>query len=56
MKLHSITLTNFRQFKDEQRFDLQSDVLKPVTLLFGANGAGKTTVLNAFTWALYGSL
>lgn len=56
MKLHSITLTNFRQFKGEQRFDLYSDTLKPVILLFGANGAGKTTLLNAFTWALYGTL
>lgn len=56
MKLHSITLTNFRQFKGEQSFDLRSDTLKPVSLIFGANGAGKTTLLNAFTWALYGSL
>ena len=56
MRLHSIALTNFRQFKDEQRFDLHSDTLKPVTLMFGANGAGKTTLLNAFTWALYGTL
>lgn len=56
MRLNSITLKNFRQFKGEQQFDLQSDTLKPVTLLFGANGAGKTTFLNAFTWALYGTL
>ena len=56
MKLHSITLTNFRQFKGEQTFDLHSDSLKPVSLLFGANGSGKTTFLNAFTWALYGTL
>jgi DNA sulfur modification protein DndD len=56
MKLQSITLTNFRQFRGEQRFELTSDPLKPVTLLFGANGSGKTTLLNAFTWALYGSM
>ncbi|WP_034274428.1 AAA family ATPase [Haloechinothrix halophila] len=56
MKLHSITLNNFRQFKGEQRFNLRSDTLRPVTLLFGANGSGKTTFLNAFTWALYGTL
>ncbi len=56
MKLQSITLTNFRQFKGTQTFDLTSDTVKPVTLLFGANGAGKTTLLNAFTWGLYGTM
>lgn len=56
MRLHSITLTNFRQFKGVQQFDLRSDTLKPVTLIFGANGAGKTTLLNAFSWALYGKM
>jgi DNA sulfur modification protein DndD len=56
VKLHSIALTNFRQFRGEQRFNLHTDAMKPVALLFGANGAGKTTLLNAFTWALYGSL
>ncbi|PBA28930.1 hypothetical protein CKJ65_25585 [Mycobacterium intracellulare] len=56
MKLQSITLTNFRQFKGNQTLDLTSDAIKPVTLIFGANGAGKTTLLNAFTWGLYGSM
>ncbi|MFC4605835.1 AAA family ATPase [Rhodococcus kronopolitis] len=56
MRLHSITLTNFRQFKGTQEFDLTSDAVKPVTLVFGANGAGKTTLLNAFRWGLYGDL
>ncbi|MEX5297520.1 AAA family ATPase [Kocuria sp. CPCC 205292] len=56
MKLQSITLTNFRQFQGTQTFELSSDAIKPVSLLFGANGAGKTTFLNAFSWALYGSM
>jgi DNA sulfur modification protein DndD len=56
VKINSITLHNFRQFAGEQRFELKSDLLRPVTLIFGANGAGKTTLLNAFTWALYGSM
>ncbi|MFD5857595.1 AAA family ATPase [Streptomyces chartreusis] len=56
MRLQSIQLTNFRQFRGVQTFDLSSDSLKPVSLLFGANGAGKTTFLNAFTWALYGTM
>lgn len=56
MKLHYIELTNFRQFRGQQRFNLTSDGEQPVSLLFGANGSGKTTLLNAFTWALYGSM
>lgn len=56
MKLQSITLTNFRQFSGIQKFELGSDAIRPVSLLFGANGSGKTTFLNAFTWALYGTM
>jgi DNA sulfur modification protein DndD len=56
VKLRSITLTNFRQFKGVQTLNLTSDPVKPVSLIFGANGAGKTTFLNAFTWALYGTM
>jgi DNA sulfur modification protein DndD len=56
VKLQSITLTNFRQFRGTQTLDLTSDAIKPVTLVFGANGAGKTTLLNAFTWGLYGNM
>ena len=56
MKLQRITLRNFRQFAGEQTFNLDSSSLKPVSLIFGANGSGKTTFLNAFTWALYGTL
>jgi DNA sulfur modification protein DndD len=56
MRLQRIALTNFRQFDGEQSFDLTSDAVRPVSMLFGANGAGKTTFLNAFTWALYQTL
>jgi DNA sulfur modification protein DndD len=56
VRIHSISLTNFRQFSGTQTFDLRSTPLKPVALIFGANGAGKTTLLNAFTWALYGTM
>lgn len=56
MKLQSIRLTNFRQFRGTQTLDLTSNAIKPVSLVFGANGAGKTTLLNAFTWGLYGNM
>jgi DNA sulfur modification protein DndD len=56
MRLHSIKLTNFRQFTGEQEFVLEGEHDRPVSIIFGANGAGKTTLLNAFTWVLYGEM
>lgn len=56
MRLRSITVANFRQFEGDQSFDLTTHSVRPVSMLFGANGAGKTTFLNAFTWGLYGTL
>jgi DNA sulfur modification protein DndD len=56
VRLRSITLTNFRQFKGGQHLDLATEPGKGTVLIFGANGSGKTTFLNAFTWALYGEL
>lgn len=56
MKLTSLVLTNFRQFVGTQRIDFAqaTDDAANVTLVHAANGAGKTTILNAFTWVLYG--
>jgi DNA sulfur modification protein DndD len=47
-------LENFRQFYGEQSLSFSTDSEKNVTLIYGSNGAGKTTILNAFTWGLYG--
>ena len=42
MKINSIFLENFKGVRGETRIDL-----KPITLLFGANSAGKSTILQA---------
>lgn len=42
MKITQISLTNFRSFKDTQVIDLA-----PVTLMFGPNSAGKSSVFSA---------
>ena len=55
MKLISLRVNNFRQFKGlspEISFGASGD--RPITVFFGTNGAGKTALLNAFTWTLYG--
>lgn len=53
MKLRSLTLENFRQFYGVQTVTFAEDPDRNVTLMYAPNGGGKTSLLNAFTWALY---
>ncbi|MDJ0651277.1 MAG: AAA family ATPase [Xenococcaceae cyanobacterium MO_188.B19] len=53
MKLITLQLCNFRQFYGKTiPIKFGSDA-KNTTVIHGNNGAGKTTILNAFTWILY---
>lgn len=46
--IKSITLNNFKGIKSlHVDFDNQTDI-------YGANGTGKTTIADAFTWLLFG--
>jgi len=51
----SLHLKNFRQYSGEQTLTFSSSKDRNVTVVYGANGAGKTALLNAFTWVLYGT-
>jgi DNA sulfur modification protein DndD len=53
MKLISIRLCNFRQFYGKTPEIILASGERNTTILHGNNGAGKTTILNAFTWVLY---
>ena len=55
MKLRHITLKNFRAYHDEQTVTFTTDEDRHVTVIHGANGAGKTSLFVAFNWCLYGS-
>ncbi|HHZ19158.1 MAG TPA: AAA family ATPase [Firmicutes bacterium] len=54
MILDAITLHNFRQFYGTQRIFFSKDKSKNVTVILGENGSGKTALLNAFSWCLFG--
>lgn len=54
MRLKSLKLENYRQFKNETIDFAQGDDGKNVTIVLGQNGAGKTTIEQAFSWVLYG--
>ena len=55
MRLTFLRLYNFRQFFGEAKLDLSpKSGERNVVVIHGSNGAGKTALLNAFTWALYG--
>lgn len=56
MLLQSITLNNFRQYYLEQTIEFSTQSTRNVTVIHGENGSGKTALLNAFSWGLYGVL
>jgi len=54
MRLLSLQLHNFRQFYGTTpELVLAASANHKATVIHGNNGAGKTSLLNAFTWALY---
>ena len=57
MKLLSLQLHNFRQFHGTTpKLNLApSTKSRNVIIIHGSNGSGKTAILNAFTWGLYGA-
>ena len=55
MYITKIKLKNFRCYENEE-FSMQegAGLSKPITIIYGLEGSGKTTVFNAVGWALYG--
>ncbi len=55
MVIKSIALNNFRQYKGEQPpIIFSTNKEKNVTVILGVNTSGKTTLIQAFKWCLYG--
>ena len=53
MRLISLQLCNFRQFYGQTPIIKLASGSQNTTVIHGNNGAGKTALLNAFTWVLY---
>lgn len=53
MELNTLTVENFRQFYGSQEIEFSRSEDQNVTVIHGANGSGKTTILNAFLWLFY---
>lgn len=54
MIINSLEMYNFRQYIGKQKIEFSTDPDKNVTVLIGINTAGKTTIIRAFEWCLYG--
>lgn len=54
MRLLSLRLKNWRSFEGEHEVQFAKQPGRSVTVFVGQNGAGKTALLNAFTWCLFG--
>ncbi|MEV5157822.1 SMC family ATPase [Streptomyces sp. NPDC053728] len=56
MRLHRLTLTAFGPFGDRQEVDFDALSRAGIFLLHGPTGAGKTSVLDAVCYGLYGAV
>lgn len=54
MIIHKLEMYNFRQYIDLQEVSFSTDPDRNVTVLIGVNTSGKTTIIRAFEWCLYG--
>ena len=55
MLLHSLTLKNVGVYRGQQRIRFSTTKSRPITLIGGRNGAGKTSLLDSIPLVLYGT-
>jgi len=56
LKLISLRVKDFRRFYGDQEIRFSSDSKKTFTIIHAENGTGKSNLLNAINWCLYGEL
>ena len=53
MRLHSAHITNFKLLEDVE-LNFSSDSARPLTVIRAENGSGKTSILQALRWCIWG--
>jgi DNA sulfur modification protein DndD len=54
VKFSDIIITNFRSYYGENKFEFAEKEKQPVTMVVGNNGGGKSSLMRAIQWCLYG--
>lgn len=54
MILQRLVMNDFRQFENENIIDFTPKGKQHINVVFASNGVGKTTILTAIVWCLYG--
>ena len=55
MRINQLSITNFKNYVDDNQFDWSMSPGRNVILIGGMNGAGKTTISEAIKLCLYGN-
>ena len=54
MKIFEVEIENYRQYKGTNSISFSIDPEKNFTIIEGDNGGGKSNLMNAINWCLYG--
>jgi DNA sulfur modification protein DndD len=55
MKFKKLLLENFASYYGKHSIEFHTESEKPVTIIVGGGGKGKTSIFDAINWALYGA-
>jgi len=55
VKLLDVTIENFRQYGGKTTLQISNDPKKNFTMIQGANGTGKSNLMSAILWCMYGN-